>query len=100
MNNHDIQPDPEFSADQAKLVACLSEEEKEKIDQAVLSHTSTSWRKIARVVGTAAIELKERYQDVPDIYFAQRVRKMVAEGVLEHQGYLESMRYCEVRRVV
>jgi hypothetical protein len=100
MNNHDIQPNPELSADQAKLVACFSKEEREKIDQAVLSHTSTSWRKITRVVGSAAIELNECCQDVPGIYFAQRVRKMVAEGVLEHQGYLESMCYCEVRRVV
>ena len=42
-------------------------------------------------------ELSERFPNVPDVYYAQRVRRLVAVGELESQGNLEYMRYIEVR---
>ena len=42
-------------------------------------------------------ELSERFPNIPDIYYAQRVRRLVAVGELESQGNLEYMRYSEVR---
>ena len=44
-----------------------------------------------------SVELSERIPDVPDIYYAQRVRRLVAVGELESQGNLEYMGYSEVR---
>ena len=37
------------------------------------------------------------FPNIPDIYYAQRVRRLVAVGELESQGNLEYMRYSEVR---
>ena len=45
------------------------------------------------------LELQNQYQGIPDIYFSQRVRKMVLGGTLESQGNIDRMRYSEVRRV-
>jgi hypothetical protein len=42
-------------------------------------------------------ELSERFPNIPDIYYAQRLRRLVAVGELESQGNLEYMRYSEVR---
>ena len=94
-----MQPDQELSADHIELISTLSEKEIKNIDQVIYSHTSSSWKKMARVAGSAVLELKDNYKGVPDLYFAQRIRRMVNEGALEYQGNLESMRYSEVRRV-
>ena len=37
---------------------------------------------------------------IPDIYYAQRVRRFVAEGALELEGDYINMRYSEVRLVL
>ena len=42
-------------------------------------------------------ELSERFPNIPDVYYAQRVRRLVAVGELESQGNLEYMGYSEVR---
>ena len=42
-------------------------------------------------------KLSARIPDVPDIYYAQRVRHLVEIGKLESQGDLHYMRYSEVR---
>ena len=57
----------------------------------------SSWRKVARIVGMTIGDLSERLPNVPDVYYAQRVRRLVAVGELESQGNLAYMRYSEVR---
>lgn len=63
----------------------------------MLAQASASWRKVARIVGMAIEQLRERIPDVPDIYYAQRVQNLVALGKLESQGNLAFMRFSEVR---
>ena len=99
MNNQDLGPDSELSEKQAKAVQKLTPTQVEHIDGVLLNNTDDNWRKIARVVGSSMLELQNQYQGIPDIYFAQRVRKMVLGGTLESQGNIDRMRYSEVRRV-
>ena len=48
-----------------------------------------SWRKVARIVGDGDRRAVRRaIPDVPDIYYAQRVRHLVEVGKLESQGNL------------
>ena len=63
----------------------------------LLAQATQTWRKVARIVGLATGELSERLPDIPDVYYAQRVRRLVAVGELESQGDLAYMRYSEVR---
>ena len=99
MNNQDLGPDSELSEKQTKAVQKLTPTQVEHIDGVLLNNTDDNWRKIARVVGSSMSELQNQYQGIPDIYFAQRVRKMVLGGTLESQGNIDRMRYSEVRRV-
>jgi len=62
----------------------------------ICGHSTTTWRKVARIVGTTIGELSERFPGIPDVYYAQRVRRLVAVGELESQGNLEYMGYSEV----
>lgn len=93
----DYIPDPPLTKEQSAMVNKLSAEEINKIDQALLSSAGQSWRKVARIVGTTMTLLSEGFPGVPDIYYAQRVRHLVEEGMLESQGNLAYMRFSEVR---
>ena len=98
MNSHDVEPDGELTPDQVKLIEQLTEDEVQAIDSALLSNTCERWRKVARVVGTTMMDLPCRVEGIPDVYYSQRVQKLVNEGLLESQGNLSYMRYSEVRR--
>ena len=89
--------DPELTTEQAQLVAELSDSEISEIDSALLSATSKQWRKVARIVGIVMPNLPNRVNGIPDIYYAQRVAALVADGKLVSQGNLKQMRYCEVK---
>ncbi len=90
-------PDPPLTPEQRAKVAQLSDAEIRAIDEALLSNTCHQWRKVARVVGTMMISLENRVQGIPDLFYSQRVRKLVEDGRLESQGNLAYMRFSEVR---
>ena len=67
------------------------------IDRALLSDCAHSWRKVARIVGSAMSEVGNKPPGLPDSFYAQRVGILVQRGLLESQGNLAYMRYSEVR---
>lgn len=91
------QPDPPLTLEQEERVAQLIEADLHEIDMALLSNSDARWRKIARVVGSTMGQMPDEFQGIPDIFYAQRLRRLVSEGQLESQGYLEYMQFCEVR---
>ena len=97
MSEHDVKPDPPLTPEQAIHVSRLKQEDLWEIDRVLLAHSATTWQKLGRIVGMTIGELSERFPDIPDIYYAQRLRRLVAVGELESQGNLEYMRYSEVR---
>lgn len=88
----DGQPGPEALA----LIANLSLDQIEAIDAALLAAAGTRWRKVAFVIATAMTG-PASVPGIPDVYYAQRVRALVAGGSLIAQGVLSRMRYSEVR---
>jgi hypothetical protein len=90
-------PDPPLTPEQHAKVALLTEAEIRPIDEALLSNACHRWRKVARVVGTTMSELTNRVEGIPDLFYSQRVRKLVEDGRLESQGNLAYMRFSEVR---
>ena len=95
MNNQ--QPDPPLDLEQSLRVSKLTQAELQEMDRELLAQTSGSWRKVARIVGMAIGVLGRRLPGIPDLYYAQRVRNLVALGKLESQGDLGRMGYSEVR---
>ena len=90
-------PDPDLTEDEKLLVEKLSLEEIQEIDNLLLSHAHSNWRKVAMIVGLTMSDLENRAIGIPDIFFAQRVRKLVDEGRLDSQGNLQYIRFSEVR---
>jgi len=97
MNNQNSQPDATLTPEQRKLVEKLSDAEILAIDDALLSNTSTQWRKVARVIGATMNKLPSRILGIPDSYYSQRIQNLVKEGLLESQGNLSYMKYSEIR---
>jgi hypothetical protein len=90
-------PDPPLSPEQEARVAQLTSKEIEAIDETLMSNAKPSWRKVAMLVGLAIGRLHDKIEDIPDLYYSQRVRKLVESGRLESQGNLAYMRFSEVR---
>ena len=91
------EPDRELSDHERELVARLTTEDLAAIDEALLHRAAQHWRKVAALVANALEEMEHRLPDLPDVYYAQRVRQLVEAGVLESQGNLARMRSSEVR---
>ncbi len=89
-------PDPSLTPEQEAKVAQLKDDQVRAIDAALLSNACSNWRKVARVVGTTMMGIRN-LGGIPDLYYAQRVRKLVEAGQLEAQGNLSYMGLSEVR---
>jgi hypothetical protein len=98
LDPHKEEPEPygPLSAEESALVSQLNDNQLKLIDEALLAEADVHWRKVARVVGSA-MRKPTHVRGVPDIFYAQRVRKLVEAGRLESQGNLEYMRFSEVR---
>lgn len=99
MTEQNPTPDGPLTPEQEELVENLSQATIREIDEALLNHTGHRWRKVARVVGSTMMDLHNRPAGIPDVYYAQRVRRLVETGLLESQGDLSEMGDSEVRRV-
>ncbi len=91
------EPLPPLTDEQQKHVDELTAEEIQMIDDALMAEASTKLRKVARVVGVAMMEHKERFKHIPDIFYALRVKKLVEEGRLVSEGDLDYIRFSEVK---
>ena len=91
----DIAPDGMPSGEGMKAIGSLTAADFEKIDDALLAESSAVWRKSARVVGFAMSRV--RFNGIPDVFYAQRLKGLVERGKLEAVGDLNFMRYSEVR---
>lgn len=87
----------ELHPDEMAAISALSTTDIEAIDSAVLSACSQHWRKVAYVVSMAMDAYPDSYIEIPDIYYGDRIRHLVAAGLLETQGDLARMRFSEVR---
>ena len=97
MANHDVKPDPPLTPEQEARVSLLSDDDLERIDKMLLSNAGPRWRKVAFIVGSTMNDLPKSAPGIPDVFYAQRVRRLVEMGQLEAFGNLDFMRYSEVR---
>lgn len=90
-------PDGGMTSEQLERIAELTDAEVQRIDNSIISHCKDHWRKVAMVVGSALLDNLDTIPDVPDLFYADRVKKLVQTGKLESQGNLYMMRFSEIR---
>ncbi|HEY5994416.1 MAG TPA: DUF3658 domain-containing protein [Gallionellaceae bacterium] len=87
----------ELPLEQWELVAQLTDSEVQEIDNLLLSYAKHSWRKGAMLVALAMVSQEPHLSNVPEMYYSERIKKLVQSGRLESKGELHSMRDSEVR---
>lgn len=90
--------DGPMSDEQSARVAALTDDDISQIDTSILKHCTHQYRKLVLVIGKAMDDSDESLRDVPDLFYAERIKEIVREGKLESQGDLNKMRFSEVRR--
>jgi hypothetical protein len=89
--------DPPPTPEESARNAALTEDQRRLIDTLLLKNSSDTWRKMARIIASAMLEVPVELKDISDSYFAGRLRDLVATGQLEPRGHLAVMGYCELR---
>jgi hypothetical protein len=84
--------DDDYTPEDRAKFANLDPSRAAAIDAEILKAVTSTWRKVAYIVGTVMAEIRE-----PDIVVAQRVKALAAAGLLESRGNLGRMRYSEIR---
>jgi hypothetical protein len=82
-----------------EAIAALSVSEVAAIDQAILSTLTDRWQKTAMIIGRAMYAYPDRFDDIPDVFYGQRVLQLASDGLLSSQGNLRRMRFSEVRKL-
>lgn len=90
--------DPPPTAEDLAMIASAPREVVAKLDKALMDATSKDWRKMARLVGDAMLELDSVLPELSDSYYAYRLRSFIEAGALEARGDVSIMRFCEIRR--
>lgn len=96
-DSDDTEPDHPLTAEQEAQASLLTAADIERIDKHLLSETSHSWGKVARVVGQTMQALHDEFPGIPDVFYSRRIKHLVKSGVLEAAGNLDRMRFSEVR---
>ena len=92
----EFDPDPPMSQEGAAVVASLAPEFVAAVDEAIMSHALPRNRKVAMIVMLTMRDPALRKPGLPDLFYAQRVKALVAKGCLIAEGNLDFMRYSEV----
>lgn len=99
--NHDDDDDDDaahpLDDEDRAAIAALTVSDIAEIDAAILSHVRTHWQKTAAVVVRAMYAYPDKFDDIPDVFYGQRVMSLAADGLIEASGSLRRMRFSEIR---
>jgi hypothetical protein len=91
-------PDPPLTPQQREHADQLGKDDLRQIDAAILSNVRADFsRKVAMVIGLTMNRTQEKHRSLPDVFYAERVKRLADEGFFEVFGDLNRMRYSEIR---
>jgi hypothetical protein len=90
-------PDPPLTQGQRAEADQLSFAELHEIDTAILNNVRTDFpRKVWMVVRLSMNCFREKHPNLPDVFYAERVKELARDGIFEAFGDLNRMRYSEI----
>jgi hypothetical protein len=96
MDDHDDLSAP-LADDDLLAIGALTVADVAAIDHAVLSVPGEHWQKTALVVSRAMYAYRDRYDDIPHVYYGQRVVELAPKGMLAANGNSRQLHFSEVR---
>ena len=89
-----------FDEEELAAIAMLTDADVVEIDRAILSQLNNRWQKTALVVARALFVYPDKYDDIPDTFYGQRIMTLCSKGLIEADGDLCQFRSSEIRAVV
>ena len=78
-------------------IEALTVADVEAIDGAILAQLSGRWQKTAMVILRAMDAYQDRYDEIPDIFYGQRILALCSAGLIEAAGDVCQFRFSEIR---
>ena len=75
----------------------LQEKDLLKIDQAILLALDRTWKNAGFVTAGVLIAAPDEYEDIPEAFYALRIRSLADDSRIEVKGDLEVLKTCEIR---
>jgi hypothetical protein len=97
MTDFDSELDRPMDSEEQARAGSLTYAELNRIDEVLLSHATQRFQKVAMLIYVTMRELREKFPNLPDVFYASRVKHLVASGRLEAAGNLDRMRFSEVQ---
>lgn len=97
MSSDDDDLNVALDSEDTKAIAALTAEDVAAIDEAILSKLGSHWQKTAFVIAVSMYAYPDRYDDIPDVFYGQRILALAQQGLLEASGDLRQWRFSEVR---
>ena len=87
----------ELGQDAQEAIARLQERDLAQIDQSILSALGSGWKKAGFVTAGVMIAAPDEYEDLPEAFYALRIRALAQAGRIEVKGDLDTLKTCEIR---
>jgi hypothetical protein len=88
---------PTLTAEEEAIAASLNDDLVRRIDEDLMSHARQTNRKVALIVGLTMRDPDLSVPGLSDVYYARRVKTLVARGMLIGEGDLDHVGRSEVR---
>ncbi|WP_282278458.1 DUF3658 domain-containing protein [Stenotrophomonas sp. PS02297] len=85
------------SQEAREAIERLQEPDLVKIDGLILSSLDRAWKKAGFVTAGVLIAAPDEYEDIPEAYYASRIRALAHASRIEVKGDLEVLKTCEIR---
>ena len=87
----------ELGQDAQEAIVRLQERDLAQIDQSILSALGSGWKKAGFVTAGVMIAAPDEHEDLPEAFYALRVRTLAQAGRIEAKGSLDDLKACEIR---
>jgi hypothetical protein len=78
-------------------IARLTEADLAQIDQAILASLDRGWKKAGFVTTGVLLVAPDAYEEIPEAFYALRIRALAQAGRIEVKGDLDAPKTCEIR---
>src|SRR5690606_25870800 len=85
------------SQEAREAIERLRESDLVKIDQLILASLDRSWKKAGFVTAGVLIAAPDEYEEIPEAFYALRIRVLAEASRIEVKGDLDVLKACEIR---
>ena len=93
----DYVPDRKMNKEEIDFTSKLSIQKLNYIDELLLEVSTNQYKKVSIIIAYILNNPNIHIKGIPDIFYIQRIKLLVNNGLLQSQGNLDSIRFSEIK---